>query len=103
MVWGFSEDKAAALDAPRTEPYTGKGAFFICISITGASRLKCYNKEGKYILIYLWFGSLTAVRNVPLFAAREAFPAISCFMCFGAVKKGLVCTLLVSNSSFPGL
>lgn len=53
MVWGFSEDKAAALDAPRTEPYMGKGAFFICISITGASRLKCYNKEGKYILIYL--------------------------------------------------
>lgn len=53
MVWGFSEDKAAAPDAPRTEPYMGKGAFFICISITGASRLKCYNKEGKYILIYL--------------------------------------------------
>lgn len=85
----------------------GKRCFFICIIITGASRLKCYNKQGMYISIRLWCGSPTAVRSILLFAVkkrpeREIFPAMSCFMCFSWVKNSLVCILLLSNGSFPG-
>lgn len=71
MASGFSKDEAAALDRPRTKPRMGEGAVFICIGIAEASRLKCYNKEGKYILLCLQFGSLSAIRNVSLFAVKK--------------------------------
>lgn len=93
MALGFSKDAAAAPGIPRTKPCMGKGAIFICIGITGASRLKWCNKQGKYILIHLQFGSLSAIRNVPLFAMKkrpgEIFPAIRGFMCFRLSKEKL--------------
>lgn len=48
------------------------GAFLIYISIAGYDRLKCYNKQGKYTLIHLWFGLLTAIKNGCLFVMEKS-------------------------------
>lgn len=88
--------------------HTRRAAFSICINIIRSNRLKCYNQQGKYTLLYTWFGWLTAIKDVSLFVVKkkpelEILAARSGYVWLSKLKKSPMYALLLSTSSLWAL